>query len=50
MIKLNVKKLRENKKTTIISSKEALRDVTPINWAQDVIDGKKKVEIKAAAN
>ena len=44
-MKLNVKKLRECKETIIISSKDALSDVTPINWSQDVLDGNKRVVI-----
>lgn len=37
--KLNIKK------STIISSEEALEDIIPINWSKDVLSGKKKVEI-----
>ena len=33
----------ETKKTVIISSKEALKEVTPINWSNDVLTGKKKI-------
>ena len=44
-MKLNIKKLRKNQNTIIVSSKEALVDVTPINWSQDVLDGNKKVVI-----
>lgn len=40
-MKLNIKKLRKNQNTIIVSSKEALADVTPINWSQDVIGNKK---------
>lgn len=35
-----------NKKITIMSSKEALKDVTPINWSKSVLSGKKKVTVK----
>lgn len=45
-MKLNVKKLRKSKNTIVVSSKEALADVTPINWSHDVIDGNKKITIK----
>ena len=44
-MKLNVKKLRESKETTIVSSKDALSDVTKINWSQDVLDRNKRVVI-----
>lgn len=32
-----------NKKSRIISSEEALKDVIPIDWGSEVLDGKKKV-------
>ena len=32
-------------KSTPISSKEALKGVTPIPWSKDVMDGKKTVTI-----
>lgn len=41
---LNLSKL-QNKKSIIISSKEALKDVTPIDWNQEVLTGKKKIVI-----
>lgn len=41
MMKLNVKKLRETKKVITISSEEALKDVVPINWSQNLLDGNK---------
>ena len=41
---LDLRKLR-NRKHTILSTKEALKDVTPINWSKDVISGKRKVTI-----
>lgn len=34
-----------DKKITIMSSKEALKDVTPINWSKSVLSGKKKVTV-----
>ena len=43
--KLNMSKLRGRKRSTI-SSKNALKDVIPIEWSNDVKVGKKKVEIK----
>ena len=45
IMKLNVKKLRESKEAIIVSSKDELADVTPINWSQDVLDGNKRVVI-----
>lgn len=36
-MKLNVKKLRKEKNTIIVSSKEALKDVSPIEWSKEVI-------------
>lgn len=33
-------------KGTIVSSKDALKEVTPINWSKEVINGQKKVIIK----
>jgi len=41
---LDLNKLK-SKKHTIISSKEALKDITPIEWSEDVLSGKKKVII-----
>lgn len=41
---LDLNKLN-NKKTVIVSSQEALKDVTPINWSEDVLLGKKKITI-----
>jgi len=39
---LDLNKL-QNKKHTNISSEEALGDVVPIQWDDDVVSGKKKV-------
>lgn len=50
MVKLNVKKLRKEKNTVIVSSKEALKDVNTIEWSKEVMIGEKKVEIKAINN
>lgn len=36
----------KNKKSTIVSSKEALKDVTPINWSKSVLSGEKKIIVK----
>lgn len=32
-----------NKKSWIVSSEEALKDVIPIDWGSEVLEGKKKV-------
>ena len=42
MKSLNLSILR-TKKTAIMSSTEALKEVTPINWSNDVLTGKKKI-------
>lgn len=36
------------KKCKIVSSKEALKDVKPIKWSNDILTGKKKVTIVQA--
>ena len=33
-----------------ISSEEALKDITPVNWSDEVISGKKKVVITKDKN
>lgn len=42
--KLDMNKLF-SKKSTIISTKESLKDVVPIEWNNEVLSGKKKVII-----
>jgi len=42
---LDLSKLN-GKKSTIVSSEKALEDISPINWSNDVLSGKKKVLIK----
>lgn len=37
--------LIRSKKTKYISSEEALKDVVPIEWTDEVLSGKKKVEL-----
>lgn len=44
MRKLDIEKLTKNSK--VISSEEALKDVEPFNWSEDVLKGDKKVIIK----
>ena len=41
---LDLSKLRTRISKTI-STEEALQDVTPINWSDDVVSGEKKVQI-----
>ena len=43
--KLDMSKLAGRKHQTM-SSKEALNDIEPIKWSDDVLNGKKKVTIK----
>ena len=39
---LNLKKLQE-KKSVVVPAKEALNDVEPIMWSEEVVSGNKKV-------
>lgn len=43
--KLNLTKIRK-KKSIIISTKEALKDVVQIDWSDDVLSGKKKIIVQ----
>lgn len=45
--KLDISKLK-TRKHRIISSTEALKDVTPMEWSNDVVSGKKIVKITKA--
>lgn len=38
-------KVLRSKPIKIVSSEEALKDVTPIDWGDDVINGKRKVTV-----
>jgi hypothetical protein len=40
--KLNLNKLN-NKKHINISSKDALKDVVPFKWSNEILEGKKKI-------
>lgn len=42
---LDLSKLN-NKKSTIVSSEKALKDISPINWSKKVLSGKKKVIVE----
>lgn len=35
----------KNKQSKIVSSEEALKDVTPIKWSEDVLLGKRKITV-----
>lgn len=50
MSKLNVKKLRQEKRTIIVSSEEALKDVDKFEWSKEVMTDEKKVGIKLFKN
>lgn len=34
-----------SKRSIVVSSQNALKDVTPINWSDDVLSGKKKITV-----
>lgn len=38
--------LLEDRKTIIMTSKEALEDVTPFDWSEDVLNGEAKVLVE----
>lgn len=42
--------LMGNKKFKIVSSDNALKDVTPFPWSKEVLDGKKKVTFTTKDN
>ena len=35
-----------SRNTKVVSSEEALKDVKPIEWSEDVLNGKRKVTVK----
>lgn len=43
--KLNMSKLNDRKRQ-IISSSDALKEITPINWSKEIQDGKKSVTVE----
>lgn len=45
MSQINIKKLRENKNSKIVSSEEALKGVEKFNWTDEVLKGNDKVII-----
>lgn len=42
--KLDMEKIAQ-KKSIIVSTKEALKDVTPIKWSTDILMGQKKINL-----
>lgn len=40
-----LKDILKNKKRKVISTEESLKDVTPIEWSEEVIKGDKKINI-----
>lgn len=34
------------RKSRIVSTEEALKDVVPFDWSEDVVSGEKKIEVK----
>jgi len=48
MVKYNTLDLQAvlSKKTEIVSSEKALREVEPVSWSDDVIQSQKKVVVK----
>jgi hypothetical protein len=48
--KIDFKKLLKNKKTTIVSSEDALKDIIPFNWSNDVLSGRKKIIVDIGKN
>lgn len=47
---ININKLIKEKKFVKTSTKEALKDVTPINWSKKVLEGKQKIEVDFMKN
>lgn len=46
---LDLEKIKE-KLGKPISSKDALKDITPIKWSKDVLEGKKKITVLGVKN
>lgn len=41
-------KILEGKKGRVVTSEEALKDVAPIDWSEDVLHGKVRVVLRPA--
>ena len=42
---INIDEILQSKQFVFVSSKEALKDVEPIQWSEDVLSGKVKVTV-----
>lgn len=40
-----LKDILKNKKRKVVSTEESLKDVTPMEWSEEVIKGNKKVNV-----
>ena len=47
---LDINKLKATKKFILGSTKESLKDVTPIDWSEEVLNGNKKVVVSYNKN
>lgn len=47
---IDINKLYKKKNFVTVSNKEALKDVTPINWSKKVLEGKAKIEVDFMKN
>ena len=47
---LNMIKLEKEKNLITVSSKDALKDVAPINWSKEVLESKRKIEVDFMEN
>lgn len=47
---LNIANLKKEKNLITVSSKDALKDVTPINWSKEVLERKRKIEVDFMEN
>ena len=46
-MKLNFKELKRKKKSKTVTSEEALKDMIPFDWSEEVLNGDEKVIIGA---
>lgn len=42
---MDIKSLRKTKNTIIISTEESLKDIVPIEWSEEVINGDKQITV-----
>ena len=45
-MKLNFKELKRKQKSRIVTAQEALRDMVPFEWTEEVLKGEKKVIVQ----